>query len=393
MTPNRYTPHQCEGCHGPAGNHAANPDDLSARPNVSLAATVCGACHTGSQHPIYEEWVTSKHASVAPAVLQLMNSSQSNLTSCGQCHSGSARLAILQGNPLPAGNAIVGIVCVTCHDQHANHVWKNAQSGVTYTNLLRNPLTSLQNYHSSGSLTASYNANINVCAQCHNDQGTSWSTSSSAPHQSPQYNLLLGSVGELATGTATSNPGAHAGLAVSAQYSTNGVFYLTNQCVSCHMQSDAAPATTLSHKFTVQTYDVCLPCHPYRPDLLVSELAVPAVSNRVYQLKYGLDLWAATKAPPALRTNGVVAWEYTKPGGLIWQTNHAGIVTGWVYTNQVSFTGPGASGQALIPDIIKKARFNLYLVLADGSYSVHNPFFIITLLDTAETWVSQALNQ
>src|SRR6266404_6640220 len=51
---------QCENCHGPAGNHAANPDDVSVRPRVELAATVCGGCHTGSQQPAYDEWKTSE---------------------------------------------------------------------------------------------------------------------------------------------------------------------------------------------------------------------------------------------------------------------------------------------------------------------------------------------
>ena len=50
---------QCENCHGPAANHAANFYDLTVLPRVDLAATVCGGCHTGSQQPIYDEWTTS----------------------------------------------------------------------------------------------------------------------------------------------------------------------------------------------------------------------------------------------------------------------------------------------------------------------------------------------
>ena len=42
-----------------------------------------------------------------------------------------------------------------------------------------------------------YNTNINVCGQCHNDTGASWSNTASPPHSSPQYNMLLGTVGEL----------------------------------------------------------------------------------------------------------------------------------------------------------------------------------------------------
>ncbi len=65
-------------------------------------------------------------------------------------------------------------------------------------------------------------------------------TPSRAPHHSVQYNFLLGSVGELLDGPATFNPGTHAGLPSSAIYSISGTFYLTNQCVACHMQPDGS---------------------------------------------------------------------------------------------------------------------------------------------------------
>jgi hypothetical protein len=118
----------------------------------------------------------------------------------------------------------------------------------------------------------------------------------------------------------------------------------------------------------------------------------PTISNNVALVIFALNQWAALQAPPALSTNGTVAWEYTTPGGLIWQTNSTGWVTAWSQQDSVDFTGPNAAGQALIPDNIKKARFNLYLVLNDGSYGVHNPFFAISLLNSAEDLVIQQLN-
>jgi hypothetical protein len=47
----------------------------------------------------------------------------------------------------------------------------------------------------------------------------------------------------------------------------------------------------------------------------------------------------------------------------------------------------------LIPDNIKKARFDLYLVLHDGSFGVHNGPYAIRLLDTAMEWVRGELGQ
>jgi hypothetical protein len=71
---------------------------------------------------------------------------------------------------------------------------------------------------------------------------------------------------------------------------------------------------------------------------------------------------------------GTRAWEYTVPGWL-----------------SPGGPGPTSTLQALIPVNIRKARFNLYLVLYDGSLGVHNPLYSVTLLDTAQNWVDQAL--
>lgn len=376
---------QCENCHGPAANHAANETDPTVRPRVELAATVCGGCHTGPLHPTYEEWNTSGHAAVVPDALQAMSSSTTNISSCGRCHSGSVRLALINGqNPITLTNDLdVAITCAVCHDPHSTNS-NPAQ--------LRNPIFSTNNFSlaTSDVFTNKYraNTNINLCGQCHNARGAAWTDTSRAPHNSLQYNFLIGSIGELSDGPATFNPGSHTGLPGSARYSISGTFYLTNQCVSCHMQKDAAPANTHSHTFEVAADDVCMNCHLFDPGH-----SVPDISNQVSTVIFLLNRWAAIKAPAALRTNGAVIWEYTTPGGLIWQTNSFGFVTSWTQLDQVNFSGPNAAGQALIPNNIKKARFNLYLVVNDGSFGVHNSIFARRLLTAAELFVQQALFQ
>jgi hypothetical protein len=375
---------QCENCHGPAGYHAANPDDPTVVPRVELAAQVCGGCHTGAQHPTFEEWETSGHAAVVPDALSVMSSSANNISSCGRCHSGSVRLTLISGqNPLTLTNDLdVAITCAVCHDPHQTNA---------HPAQLRNPIFST-NYFSlatSDVFTNKYyaNTNINLCGQCHNSRGAAWTDASRAPHRSLQYNFLLGSVGEFLDGPATFNPGSHAGLPGSAQFSISGAFYLTNQCVSCHMQNDTAPATTHSHTFAVASHDVCMNCHQIDP----GESAI-GVSDNVSLVIDELNRWAATQASAALRTNGAVIWEYTTPGGLIWQTNQTGQVTSWALADEVNFSGPDAAGQALIPDNIKKARFNLYLVVNDGSLGTHNWIFALNLLDAAQNLVEEELS-
>jgi hypothetical protein len=279
------------------------------------------------------------------------------------------------------------VVCAVCHDPHAEHTYANVLNGVytftnqltggdivisnnqlgaVYTQQLLNPLASTNNY-SLADGTFAYNPNINLCAQCHNDRGASWTNWTEPPHHSLQYNMLLGTVGVLTNSTPPNLPGTHS--------------QLEKQCVACHMQtasyqSAAQPAIT-GHSFKVQLYNVCVPCHGSGTgEGLVSFLNL-IVSNQISQVKMDLDAWAITKAPLALTNYGTLAWEYASPGGL-------------------SAGGPGPTNaywQSLITNTIQKARFNLYSVYNDGSGGVHNPFYVLTLLETADAWVQGELNR
>ena len=387
---------QCENCHGPAYRHAQDPYDLTKRPLIELSAKVCGGCHTGDQHPTYTEWSGSLHARVTPdpaASFQDPRNGPAREAACGPCHSGAVRLELVKNLSLPADQqwplptgpqaATVSVTCGVCHDPHQNHVYTNVlaglvtnlvsgvvitndQVGALYTNQLRYPLASTQDYFftTSGAFTNQYNPNINLCAQCHNHRGAAWQTTSRPPHHSPQYNFLLGTVGELATGVPPNQPATHAGF--------------EKQCVRCHMpsvpyQSPTQPAVT-GHSFQVRDFDTCRDCHPL-PEALV-QFTTGAISNQIQQIKGLLDQWATTKAPAALRSKyGARAWEYTNPGEL-----------------SAAGPGPDATEQALLPVNIQKARFDLYLVFHDGSFGVHNGPFALTLLSTARNWVTAELN-
>lgn len=375
---------QCENCHGPAALHAANPGDPTVVPRVEVAAQVCGGCHSAkfvpssyaSVHlPFYEDWNTSAHNAVVPQVAAnflLSNGPSFYIPSCGGCHSGTVRESLLEGEPLPNGTdaGAVGIGCAVCHDPHQNSVFTNELNGIlanpstgvmvtntelgaVYTNQLRNPIASLDDYHATGSFASSYNPNINVCAQCHNDRGASTNSTSMSPHHSPQYNMLLGTLSP-STGVSTNQPATHA--------------LLEKQCVDCHMQTSPGgggqPALS-GHAFAVNAYTLCLKCHPNPQGLI--QFTQFSVSNQVQEVKALLDMWAtSSNVPPALRPYGTLAWEYSTPGDL----NAGG-------------TGPSSNLQPLIPANIQQARLNLYLVLYDGSYGVHNGPYSIKLLDTA----------
>lgn len=308
----------CESCHGPSAEHAANYSDPTVLPVVDQLGTVCGNCHTGAQHPYYTEWYGSRHRAVS-------------------------------------------VGCPTCHDPHAKHAWTNILSGARYTNQLRAVISSTNNYYQAGSYIGT--TAINLCGQCHNYRGVSW-TNTAAPPAGAQYNLLLGAVGELPAG------GVHRRAAHAV---------LTNQCAYCHMatapyQSTTHPAVT-GHTFEVQLYNQCLGCHPL-PQQLV-QFVMGDITNRILSIKYELDQWGLTKAPLALRSKyGKRSWEYTTPGEL---SSGGG--------------GPTAAEQATIPINIRKARFDLYLVQHDRSAGVHNGPYFVSLLNAAQSWVETELTR
>jgi hypothetical protein len=369
----------CQVCHGATANHTANPADQSVFPIVDLTggSNSCAKCHNRSKEPIYSDWVSSAHAVVTPEIAPTLNPD-----SCGRCHSGSARLALLNNEALPPNPADTAQTCPVCHDPHADHTHTNFLSGViaftnplsgrgfvitnklvppVYTDINYNPLNSTNNYFvtTSGTLISQYNPDINLCAQCHNHRGASYTSNSRPPHSSLQYNMLLGTVGVELDGSKPNFPGEHS--------------VIEKQCVSCHMQTNTAASIT-GHTFVMNSFNVCAPCHGSAANAQgLANLVQGIVSSQIALVQTNLVLWGTTKAPSQIQ--GPNAWEYINPGGLS------------------SGGGPPTSAlQALIPVNIQKARFNLYLVFNDGSLGVHNPFFALHLLGAANTFVQTELN-
>ncbi|MDH7567989.1 MAG: cytochrome c family protein [Armatimonadota bacterium] len=348
---------QCESCHGPGSEHvAANGDAAKILSGTAvLSATVCGTCHTNVQHPTYgaahnpsyDEWHASRHAEVSEEVAVSMESQgEARMKACGPCHSGSVRTALRQNRPLPNGHdaATVGITCTVCHGPH-RPTGNPAQ--------LRNPLASLTpfsyNTAATTSFAAQYDANINLCGQCHNMRGAVWNSTARPPHHSPQYNMLIG------------NGGVEEGVVAQSAHRA-----METQCTHCHVYNG-------DHLF-IARLQACRPCHT-EADAGARQAATQAdIQQRIASVKSRLDRWATTMAPAALRNKyGALAWEYTVPGSL---SNPSG---------DPAVVGPSSAEQtpANVPDAIKQARHNVYLVLYDASFGVHNAKYARSLLETA----------
>lgn len=421
------TPHLasvgCEACHGPAGQHV-NVSGRNYHPVNSMAAETCGGCHTGSHHPTHDEWTNALHSVVDEHVAEYFELAGTSGTdrqmSCGACHSAATRMAMLKNwrdqqrgysheLSLPSGHdaAAFGITCAVCHDPHSmeheaqvrhplrstnfftmfttavssNYVWTNV-FGQAQTNKV---------YYNNG-FNSQYDPNLQICAQCHNSRGARWDgrslvwngsnmvmgtsqSHSRPPHHSPQYNMLIGILQPdylhtNSMGVATNYLQRHG----TSRSGSSGA-YNTNQCVTCHMVSFTVDAQThvTGHSFEMNTQGCTISgCHGSVPSI---EEAQHTTTNSITRVISLLAQWGTTKGAALGLTKGVNNWEYTTTGTLA------------PVNPDTANAGPSTAQQALIPDAIKQARFNTYMVLHDGSLGVHNPRYANFLLSDAENKV------
>jgi hypothetical protein len=361
-----YAGVQCVNCHGPAGTHYIYPTDPAKRPLVSLSAEICGGCHQDFDHPYFEEWSQSGHSFVTPEIASsILTSGEARMNSCGPCHSGAVRLALLKGDPLPSRvtAAETPATCAVCHDPHV----KTANGSQ-----LRNPIASTNffSYITATNFASQYNPEISICGQCHNARGAAWKDTSRPPHHSPQYNMLVGNIG-VVEGTPI--------------YSTHRD--IQKQCTQCHTHSHDTPNPSPDNPIkTGHTFEArmnnCEPCHSEESATARTEITQSDIKQLVAIVQGQLDQWGQTKSPEALRTKyGNLAWEYSSPGVLSNPTSDPNI------------KGPTSQEQASVPDAIKQARFNVYLVVHDGSFGVHNGKYARFLLQVALDKVDGLLAQ
>ncbi len=378
---------QCENCHGPAANHISDPGDLTVRPVVSMAGTLCGGCHTDFHHPTFDEWLTAGHATVNPdftGATGFLNTNRvaavARMRSCGGCHGGAVRLAMLEGTEstppvalpdMPSGEvaANTGVTCAVCHTAHEK---------TPYGAQLRNPVASTNffsyNTATNSNFTLQYKENVQICGQCHNQRGASWTGTSRPPHHSPQYNMLVGNVGDVAI------TGVDLGGATQSSHRE-----IEKQCTHCHthQHSPASPSATdpvyTGHSFKPLPEN-CAPCHlPEEAESFI-HFRQRTTKGVIAEVKGLLDKWGQTKAPDALKAKyGKLAWEFTSAGQLSQPTNAPAV------------TGPTTAEQVQIPDEIKKSRFLLYMVEHDGSYGVHNARYSSAMLREAQSLVKSKL--
>jgi PKD repeat protein len=348
------------------------------------------------------------------------NAGNGRQMTCGFCHSGPTRIAMLSDwefrqsgttNFLTLADkwdaAQFAQTCAVCHDPHfaANEgQLRNPMSSLTYYTLFTGTQPTITNTfvdrfgqtnysfsYMNGGFASQYDPNMQVCAQCHNSRGArwdgrskSWNVASNAmvlgasqsftrgPHLSDQYNVLIGIVQDDYLNGTSNYVAAHSG------FTRGSSAYNTNQCVTCHMPSFSVnPSTNYTgHTFALLTNN-CTYCHGNVPDYVSYQ---NSTSNNIATVVALLTSWATNYGPGIFGANYPKylqnAWEYNIIGSLATITN----------------AGPTGADALRVPDPIKQARFNLYMVQNDGSLGVHNPGYLSFLIADAQNKVNTVIN-
>ncbi len=341
----------CESCHGPGGNHIANPssDNILSGLN-SESAVVCGQCHG----PSFDEWHKSAHAEM---IVDPVEETITNVTGfgrnsrCAVCHSGWYARHVNLDDPATTDDKIREVAeeavqhapytatCVNCHSPHRVTGNLTAEGKEAQ---LRKPVFSTDTTQiAPGTNAATFTKFNHLCAQCHNGRGTnpadaSLNSGTARPsmHDSNQFNMLMG-LGAVESGGPVVRAGAHA----TAE----------GQCSKCHMGGG-------SHTFTVKVDQACAPCHTPADATSRTATLKNEIVNGLYQLKTKMQAWAQGRF---------------------------GDKDLWDYTALLSALGKTAPPQAQVPIEVKRARHNYYFIVREASLGVHNPHYARHLLTVA----------
>ena len=110
---------QCENCHGKGRTHITQPKAKNA-PWASLAAKMCGECHSGTHHNTFsdKEWKNTKHAKALQTLVDMDKKTPGSVQNeCLACH--SADYILMPADKKPTlKTAKEALTCQACHDGH-----------------------------------------------------------------------------------------------------------------------------------------------------------------------------------------------------------------------------------------------------------------------------------
>jgi len=230
---------QCESCHGPGSAHAES-GDASKVVNGRLAAldvSTCGVCHNGEHHPYLEEWEESRHS-------QLTENHGASIGSCQPCHSGTGFVDAFSGSDeeLYSSDNPMELTCGACHDSHSDE----------------NPgqLRTVAPVTLATGVVADAGGAGQLCMQCHHARHTAEEQvpegdAHFGPHHSNQADAVYGTTGNKAV-----NP--------DMTFASSGHGLIEDACARCHVYPTAFDEVTgtanVGHTFEPRV-EACVQCH------------------------------------------------------------------------------------------------------------------------------------
>jgi hypothetical protein len=407
---------QCESCHGPGNNHFAVPGTMK----KSIAAAACAACHQEEPyHDLIGQWRTSGHANLELAIEEGTTEMRGTTAAhCGRCHSGQGFIRwseqLLAGNngniTKPDGTAAdltylqeLGLTkaeiqpqtCATCHDPHTTQL--RIPEGSTFTVPAGYAVEEL----GAGS----------ICIACHNTRNglrddTHPPTSYSAPHVAAQGDVFMGRNAYFVSGYQISDHAA-----------------IENTCATCHVTlvPESIDTHGVNHTFKADR-TICSTCHgpgvtgnaiTAQVELALADVAWSAgegvrtaLTDRVLAgLSYRVRAWdpvtdlyssssssssnvVLVDAPTAvamIEVHGSAGFTLTLPNPITITWSNGTQTTTSEVTFQLGSLKDMSTPTPLVifpvdSDLVK-GLWNYFLIHGDASGGMHNPSFVLEVLD------------
>ncbi len=281
---------------------------------------------------VSEQWAGTKHN--AANLGEITSNSPIMRDNCIICHDGQGFANnVTKRADLPASvrDTANGVDCSACHSSRANELMRSGDTGKL-----------ANGYQVKGAGSGA------LCIFCHNGRKVADPVAKPAPHASAQADVVFALSGATIPGVAYG----------SSPHGAN-----PDTCVSCHM---AEYQGVVNHTFEVidtpaYVEKACASCHPGL-----------TVVNRLSLADYDGDK--------------VVEGFQDEVQGLINLINDAiaakeaelGVTGGYSHG---SFHWTNAAGAEVdVPVALYNAYFNVTLVEDDGSLGIHNPAYVVTLL-------------
>lgn len=268
---------------------------------------------------IRKEWAESAHATATNADEP---NSPAKREECMLCHDGRAFARQIASTEDLSTDEPVGQDCATCHEGHGKEVW---ESGLAQ-------LPSGEVRDGGGAL----------CMSCHNARKTPDPAARPAPHASAQADIVMGTNGFQVEGV---------------NYSSSPHTAVKDTCFGCHMADLGGGYPSHTFEADVQT---CEPCHQG-----INTINMKAKAD----YDGDGDLEGFQDEVDGLLKNLHDTIEARLEGGTF-ASSHG----------QIVFTAPDGNEMNDVPADLYHAAWNYYLVVNDGSRGIHNPVYVVQLL-------------